>query len=148
MQQILQKKTQYQKQDHGIGTLTERLLEKAGKVIAVEIDNELSNILKDRFQNHDNFYLINEDILKIDIKGLLKKLKIYTNELKEVENIKVVANIPYYITTDIILKLLNEDIIKEIYIMVQKEVALRMCAKTGSRKAGAITYYIEYRSRC
>ena len=86
----------------GLGTLTSKLLEKAGKVIAVELDENMIKILKDRFKLYENFILINEDILKIDLKKLIEE------NLNDLRNVKIVANLPYYITTPIIMKLLED----------------------------------------
>lgn len=121
----------------GIGTLTSLLLEKAKKVIAIELDKNMIKILNDRFKLYDNFELINEDILKVNIEELIQKNNF------SIENTKIIANLPYYITTDIITKLIKTKI-KEINILIQKEVAQRLCAKTGTKDAGAITYYVKY----
>ena len=124
----------------GLGTLTEKLLEKAGKVICVELDKKMIEILQERFFLFDNIEIINEDILKIDLNAIIEKNKF--------EKTKIVANLPYYITTPIVMKLLEENLnIDTITVMVQKEVADRLCAKTGTREAGAITYAVEYYSK-
>ena len=121
----------------GLGTLTEKLLEKAGKVICIELDKRMIQILEDRFKLYNNFELINDDVLKVNLRDLIKKEKI--------EKVKIVANLPYYITTPIIMKLLEDRLdIESITVMVQKEVAKRLTAKTGTRLAGAITYAVEY----
>ncbi len=121
----------------GLGTLTARLLEKAKKVIAIELDNRMINILNDRFSLYENFELINEDVLKVDLKKLISKNKS--------QNVKVVANLPYYITTPIIMKLLEDKLeIQSITVMVQKEVAKRLTAKPGDKLSGAITYSVNY----
>lgn len=123
----------------GLGTLTNYLLQSAGKVIAVELDKRMIEILEDRFKFFDNFEIINEDILKLDLNKIIEENKEYT--------VKIVANLPYYITTPIIMKLLEEKVnFDSITVMVQKEVADRLCAKTGTREAGAITYAVEYYS--
>lgn len=125
----------------GLGTLTAKLLEKAKKVIAIELDKKMVTILRERFYMYKNFELINEDILKINLKELIKKEK-HENKIKEV---KVVANLPYYITTPIIMKLLEEKLdINSITVMVQKEVAQRLTVKPGQKLAGAITYAVAY----
>ena len=129
----------------GIGTLTSKLLETGAEVISVEVDLELIQPLKDRFFMYDNFTIISADILKVDI--YTEILKILKEKKKDLENrkIKVVANIPYYITTPIIFKLLeNRNIVSEIYIMVQKEVAERICAKIGTKESSSITYMVSY----
>ena len=125
----------------GLGTLTKRLLEKAKKVIAVELDNRMINILNERFSLYKNFELINEDILKVDLKEIINNNK----EKLDIKNVKVVANLPYYITTPIIMKLLESKLdIESITVMVQKEVAKRLTAKPGEKLAGAITYSVNY----
>ena len=121
----------------GLGTLTARLLEKAKKVIAIELDNRMIHILNDRFSLYENFELINEDVLKVDLRKLISENK--------AQKVKVVANLPYYITTPIIMKLLEDKLeIESITIMVQKEVAKRLTAKPGDKLSGAITYSVNY----
>ena len=88
----------------GLGTLTKELLEKAGKVICIELDNRMISILKDRFFMYKNFQIINEDVLKVDLNKLIRENK----ENEKIKNVKIVANLPYYITTPIIMKLLEE----------------------------------------
>lgn len=123
----------------GLGTLTSKLLEKAGKVIAIELDDKMIKILNDRFKLYNNFILINDDILQVNLKELIGQ-----NE-KEFSSVKVVANLPYYITTPIIMKLLEERLkIDSITVMVQKEVADRITAKPGDKFSGAITYSVDY----
>lgn len=125
----------------GLGTLTKYLLEKAGKVICVELDNRMINILKDRFSLYSNFEIINEDVLKVDLKNLIGNEK-KTGKIKKV---KIVANLPYYITTPIIMKLLEEELeLESITVMIQKEVADRLIAKPGEKNTGAITYSVYY----
>mgnify|MGYP003295330288 CR=1 FL=1 len=125
----------------GLGTLTAELLKKAGKVISIELDPKMINILNDRFSLYENFELINQDVLKVDLNTLIN-----TNlENPKLKNAKVVANLPYYITTPIIMKLLEEKLnLKSITVMVQREVALRLAAKPGEKETGAITYSINY----
>ena len=124
----------------GLGNLTEFLLEKAGKVIAIELDNRMIEILNDRFSMYDNFGIINEDVLKVDLHELIKN-----NKSLEIKNVKIVANLPYYITTPIIMKLLEEKLdIESITVMVQKEVADRLIATPGEKLSGAITYCVYY----
>ena len=124
----------------GLGNLTEFLLEKAGKVIAIELDNRMIEILNDRFSMYDNFEIINEDVLKVDLHELIKN-----NKSLEIKNVKIVANLPYYITTPIIMKLLEEKLdIESITVMVQKEVADRLIATPGEKLSGAITYCVYY----
>ena len=114
----------------GLGTLTAILAEKAKKVIAIELDPKMYNIIKERFIAYNNIEIINEDVLKVDISKLAPKAK-------------VVANLPYYITTSIITNLLKTDI-QDITILIQKEVAQRICAMPGDKEAGAITYFVNY----
>ena len=123
----------------GLGTLTAKLLEEAGKVIAIELDSKMLKILRDRFKLYNNFEILNEDVLKVDLKSLINDSK------KEYTAIKVVANLPYYITTPIIMKLLEEKLeINSITVMVQKEVADRITAIPGDKLSGAITYSVNY----
>lgn len=123
----------------GLGTLTSRLLEKAGKVICIELDKKMLDILQDRFYLYDNFELINQDVLKVDLANLIQ-----TN-LQSFKYAKVVANLPYYITTPIIMKLLESKLnLKSITVMVQKEVAERLVEIPGDKNTGAITYSIHY----
>ena len=127
----------------GLGTLTSKLLEKAGKVIAIEIDTKVIDILTDRFKLYNNFELINQDILKTDLQKLIDE-----NLNNGLSKCKVVANLPYYITTPIIIKLLENRLnIESITVMVQKEVASRLTAIPGKNKdIGAISYDIYYYS--
>ncbi len=123
----------------GLGILTQYLVEKAGKVLAVEIDERMVSILKDRFQEQANLEILQEDILKVDLRK-----KIEENHFKTA---KVVANLPYYITTPIIMKLLEDKLgLESILVMVQKEVADRLVAIPGQKATGAITYAIYYYS--
>ena len=127
----------------GLGNLTSRLLETAGKVIAVELDPKMVTILNDRFNLYNNFELINNDILKVDINDLIS----HNSKFK---TFKVVANLPYYITTPIIMKLLEEKTsLTSITVMVQKEVAERLNAlssDSSKKDIGAISYAIKYYS--
>lgn len=125
----------------GLGTLTEGLLEKAGKVIAIELDKRMLSILKERFSLYSNFEVINDDVLKVDLQDLIKNEK----KMNNLKVAKIVANLPYYITTPIIMKLLEDKLdIETITVMVQKEVAKRLTAKPGEKLAGAITYSVNY----
>ncbi|MBQ3407760.1 MAG: 16S rRNA (adenine(1518)-N(6)/adenine(1519)-N(6))-dimethyltransferase RsmA [Clostridia bacterium] len=124
----------------GLGNLTEYLLKRAGKVIAIELDERMIEILRDRFFLYDNFELLNQDVLKVDLKKLIQD-----NKNTRIKNAKIVANLPYYITTPIIMKLLEEELdIESITVMIQKEVADRLIAKPGSKLSGAITYCVYY----
>ena len=127
----------------GLGNLTKYLLESAGYVIAVEIDKKMIEILNDRFSKYKNFLLLNEDILKVNIDEIIKKIEKESGI--KYKNIKVVANLPYYVTTPIIFKLLqDENKINEITIMVQKEVADRMVANVKSKDYGILTLMVKY----
>lgn len=122
----------------GIGTMTQYLCEAAGKVIAVEIDKNLIPILNETLNDYDNVRVINEDILKLDIKSL-------ADEENEGKPIKVVANLPYYITTPIIMGLFESHVpIDSITIMVQKEVADRMQVGPGTKDYGALSLAVQY----
>ncbi len=125
----------------GLGTLTKQLLEKAGKVICIELDAKMITILKDRFKLYSNFEIIHQDVLKVDLQTLIKREK----EQAKIEKVKIVANLPYYITTPIIMKLLEERLdLETITVMVQKEVADRLTAIPGEKNTGAITYSVFY----
>ena len=125
----------------GLGTLTSRLVEKAGKVIAIELDKKMLQILNDRFALYNNFSLINEDVLKVNLNDLIQQ------ENTQNYTVKIVANLPYYITTPIIMKLLEEKLnIDSITVMVQKEVADRLTEIPGGNNTGAITYCVYYYS--
>lgn len=122
----------------GIGTMTQYLAESAGKVFAVEIDKKLLPILEETLAEYDNVTVINEDILKLDI-----------NKLVEEENqgrpVKVVANLPYYITTPIIMSLFESHVpLHSLTVMVQKEVADRMQAEPGTKDYGALSLAVQY----
>ena len=128
----------------GLGTLTAKLLEKAGKLICVELDDRMIPVLKDRFFMYQNLEIINEDILKIDSNKIIKENK----ENNNFKKVKIVANLPYYITTPIIMKLLEEKLdIESITVMIQKEVADRLTAIPGEKNSGAITYTVYYFSQ-
>ena len=125
----------------GLGTLTKYLLEKAGKVLCVELDTKMIKILQDRFGLYDNFELINADILKVNLNEIISENK----KEGKIENVKIVANLPYYITTPIIMKLLEEKLdIKSITVMIQKEVADRLIETPGGKNTGAITHTVYY----
>jgi 16S rRNA (adenine1518-N6/adenine1519-N6)-dimethyltransferase len=122
----------------GIGTMTQYLCENARKVVAVEIDKNLIPILGDTLSAYDNVQVINEDILKVDIKKLVE-------EENDGKPIKVVANLPYYITTPIIMGLFESHVpIESITIMVQKEVADRMQVGPGTKDYGALSLAVQY----
>lgn len=125
----------------GIGTMTQFLCEQAGGVAAVEIDTNLIPILKETLAEYDNVTIINEDILKVDIKKLAE-------EKNGGKPIKVVANLPYYITTPIIMGLFESNVpIDSITVMVQKEVADRMQVGPGTKDYGALSLAVQYYSK-
>ena len=127
----------------GLGTLTQKLLDVSGHTISVELDPNMITVLNDRFSLYNNFTLINQDILKVDLNSLINNLL----KEKNLKKAKVVANLPYYITTPIIMKLLEEKLnLTSITVMVQKEVAERLTIEPGKGDTGAITYTIRYYS--
>ena len=122
----------------GIGTLTQYLAEAAGKVTAVEIDQNLIPILGDTLSAYDNVEVINEDVLKVDLEALAQ-------EKNQGKPIKVVANLPYYITTPIIMGLFESGVpLDSLTVMVQKEVAMRMQSGPGSKDYGALSLAVQY----
>ena len=122
----------------GIGTMTQYLCENAGEVIAVEIDKALIPILEDTLSEYDNVTVINDDILKVDVQKIV-------DEKNGGRPIKVVANLPYYITTPIIMGLFESHLpLKSITIMVQKEVADRMQVGPGTKDYGALSLAVQY----
>ena len=122
----------------GIGTLTQYLAENARQVVAVEIDSNLIPILEETLKDYPNVTVINEDILKVDMEGLAK-------EYNQGRPIKVAANLPYYITTPIIMSLFEQQVpVDNITVMVQKEVADRMQAGPGSKDYGALSLAVQY----
>ena len=124
----------------GIGSLTQYLAENAGKVLAVEIDKNLIPILGETLKEYDNVEIINEDVLKIDINSIIE-------EKNNGKPIKVVANLPYYITTPILMELLERRLnVESITVMVQKEVADRMQAQPKTKDYGALTLAVQYYS--
>lgn len=125
----------------GIGTMTQYLAESAREVVAVEIDKALIPILRDTLSAYDNVTVINEDILKVDINRIVQ-------EKNAGKPIKVVANLPYYITTPIIMGLFESNVpLKSITIMVQKEVADRMQVGPGTKDYGALSLAVQYYAR-
>lgn len=121
----------------GMGSLTQYLLEAAKEVIAVEVDKMLIPILKDNLKEYDNLTLIHGDVLKLDLDEILKD-----------QRVKVVANLPYYITTPIVMELLEkQENIESITVMVQKEVAQRMREGPGSKSYGALSLAVQFYSK-
>jgi len=122
----------------GLGNLTHYILQTGAKVIAFEIDNDMIDILKDRFNGNESLEIQNTDILKVDLNEYIKDVK---------GNVRVIANLPYYITTPIIFKLLEyKDKIASITVMVQKEVADRIASKPGSKEYGVLTINTNYQA--
>ncbi|MCC0696610.1 16S rRNA (adenine(1518)-N(6)/adenine(1519)-N(6))-dimethyltransferase RsmA [Clostridioides sp. ES-S-0048-02] len=122
----------------GIGTLTREMGKVAEKVVAIEIDRNLIPILKDTLSDLENIEVINQDILKVDIQELIK-------DKLNGGPVKLVANLPYYITTPIVMKFLEEDIpVTDIVVMVQKEVADRMNAVPSTKDYGALSIAVQY----
>ena len=122
----------------GIGTLTREMGKVAENVVAIEIDKTLIPILQETLADLDNVEVVNEDILKVDVQGLI-------NEKLNGGPVKLVANLPYYITTPIVMKFLEEDIpVTDIVVMVQKEVADRMNAKPSTKDYGALSVAVQY----
>ena len=122
----------------GIGTMTQYLAEAAGKVIAVEIDKNLIPILEDTLSDYDNVRVINDDVLKVDLRKL-------ADEENGGRPVKVVANLPYYITTPIIMGLFENGVpVESITVMVQKEVADRMQTGPGNKDYGALSLAVQY----
>ena len=122
----------------GIGTMTQYLAERAKEVVAVEIDKNLIPILEETLSEYDNVTIINEDILKVDLNRIVE-------EKNQGKPVKVVANLPYYITTPIIMGLFENQVpLKSITIMVQKEVADRMQVGPGTKDYGALSLAVQY----
>ncbi|WP_096156086.1 MULTISPECIES: 16S rRNA (adenine(1518)-N(6)/adenine(1519)-N(6))-dimethyltransferase RsmA [Bacillus] len=123
----------------GIGALTEQVAKRAGKVVAFEIDQRLLPILEETLAPYENVQVIHQDILKADVKTVLER------EFADFNEIKVVANLPYYVTTPIIMKLLTEQLpLTNITVMLQKEVADRMAAKPGTKNYGSLSIAVQY----
>lgn len=122
----------------GFGTLTAELAKRAEKVTAVEIDSRLLPVLEETLCDFDNVHIINDDIMKLDLNELVK------TEFPEMK-IAVCANLPYYITSPVIMLLLESEIpVEAITVMVQKEAAQRLCARVGTRQAGAVTAAVQF----
>ncbi len=124
----------------GIGVLTNELAKNAKKVVAIEIDKALPKILKETLGDHDNVKIISGDVTKIDLHNLIA-------EEFEGMDVCVCANLPYYITSPIIMQFLESKLpVKSLTVMVQKEAAIRLCAKVGTRESSAITFAVSYYS--
>lgn len=125
----------------GIGALTEKLAQMAGAVTAVEIDQRLIPILKEVLEPYDNVKVHHGDVLKVDLHELFRQ------DFAEVGKVSVVANLPYYVTTPILMKLLEEKLpLENIVVMIQKEVAERMAAAPGSKDYGSLSIAVQYYS--
>ena len=124
----------------GIGSLTQYIADQVDQVIAIEIDKTLIPILEETLTEYNNVHILNEDILKVDLKAIIEKE--YKNR-----NIKIVANLPYYITTPIIMKIFEEHVpVDSITIMIQEEVADRMQADPSTKEYGALSLAVQYYS--
>ena len=122
----------------GVGVLTNELAKRASKVVAVEIDERLIPVLKETLAEYDNVKIINADVMKTDLNAVIEE------NFKGLD-VAVCANLPYYITSPIIMYLLESRLpIKSITVMVQKEAGVRLCAKPGSRECGAVTAAVHY----
>lgn len=125
----------------GIGALTERLAEEAGKVTAVEIDQRLLPILEEVLEPFPHVQVVHGDVLKLDLKEL------FARHFSAVNGVSVVANLPYYVTTPILMKLLEEKLpLENIVVMIQKEVAERMAASPGGKEYGSLSIAVQYYS--
>ncbi len=125
----------------GIGVLTKELAERCDKVLAIEIDEGLKPILSETLAEYDNVEIVFADVMKTDLKSLIAE------KLDSFEEIYVCANLPYYITSPVIMRLLEERLpISAVTVMVQKEAAERLCAKPGERECGAVTIAVNYYS--
>ncbi len=123
----------------GIGALTQRLAATAGKVTAVEIDNRLIPILSEILADEANTSVVHGDVLKLDLKAL------FAERFSDVSGVSVVANLPYYVTTPILMKLLEEKLpLEHIVVMIQKEVAERMAARPGGKEYGSLSVAVQY----
>lgn len=125
----------------GIGTLTEELALKAKKVVAIELDKDLLPILDETLSQYENVEIIHGDVLKVDLKKIME-------EKLDNKRVKLVANLPYYVTTPIITKLLESDLnLDSIIVMVQKEVAERIGAKAGGKEYGSLSVFVSFFSQ-
>ena len=122
----------------GVGVLTKELAQRADKVVAVEIDKRLIPVLNETLADYKNIHIINEDFMKLDVKELIE-------EHFSGMNVVMCANLPYYITSPLIMSLLEKHLpLKSVTVMVQKEAAKRLCAQDGTRECGAVTYSVRY----
>ncbi len=130
----------------GLGGLTQALIAHAGYVSAIEIDRGIVNALADIFADAENLHVFHSDIMKTDIAEVIDACPLRTSDGKSAA-VKVVANLPYYITTPIIMRLFEHDRIESITVMVQKEVAARFAAEPGSKDFGAVSLAVAYHAR-
>ncbi len=123
----------------GVGVLTKELCKASGKVVSVELDERLYPVLDKTLEDYDNFELVKGDCMKLNLKEIIEE------KLAGFDTIKVCANLPYYITSPVIMSLLESKLpITEIEVMVQQEAAERLCAEIGSREAGAVSVAVSY----
>lgn len=123
----------------GVGVLTKELCKRAGKVVSIELDERLYPVLEKTLADYDNFELVKGDVMKLDLHGIIAQ------KLSGFKEVKVCANLPYYITSPVIMTLLEGKLaITEIEVMVQQEAAERLCAELGTREAGAVTFAVNY----
>ncbi len=136
----------------GIGVISNELAPRCKRYVAIEIDNRLIPILEDTLNEHDNIKIINADVLKVDIGKLIEEEKKESNS--PLNRVKIVGNLPYYITTPIIMHILEnqnfsaENFIESMTFMMQKEVADRLSSQAGSKEYGAITLAVNFYARC
>lgn len=123
----------------GVGVLTKELCKASGKVVSIELDERLYPVLDKTLEDYDNFELVRGDCMKLDLAGLIEE------KLSGFDRVKVCANLPYYITSPVIMTLLESRLpISEIEVMVQQEAAERLCAEIGTRAAGAVSVAVKY----
>lgn len=123
----------------GVGVLTKELCKAAKRVVAIELDERLYPVLAKTLEDYDNFELVKGDVMKLDLKELIEE------KFSDCSVVKVCANLPYYITSPVIMSLLESELpITEIEVMVQREAAERLCAEVGSRNAGAVSVAVEH----
>ena len=126
----------------GMGVLTAEAAKYAKKVVAIEIDSKLIPILDQTLVDYDNIEILNKDILKTNLRNIIENKK---SEDSDIKDVKIIGNLPYYITTPIIMKILQESVpAQSITVMTQKEVADRICAKPGTKAYGALTVAVQY----
>ena len=128
----------------GLGVITKELCKKAGRVIAIELDKNLIPILNDLLSEYDNYIIINEDVLKVNFNEIISES---LNNNESLKKVRIIGNLPYYITTPIIMKILEDNVkCNSITVMMQKEVADRIKAKNSSKEYGALSIAVQYYS--